>query len=173
MSQLAEFTTPRWRSSVGTTMPDRELPPLLGTSHFLVLIGERELGFSEVGRLSSETDVTHPSQERLHRFDTVVLRRALTRSSELYDWRRKVMSGKDDRRPVTIRLLDAAGNGVVNSWRLEGAWPCRWSGPSLNALGNDVAIEEIELAYDDLVWLAEPDPPPAKSPRSRKKIEGA
>ena len=83
------------------------------------------------------------------------------------------MSGHDDRRPVTIRLLDATGRTIVNSWRLEGAWPCRWSGPSLNALGNDVAIEELELAYDDLVWLAEPDTSPTKSPRSRTKIEGA
>jgi len=154
-------------------MPDRELPPLLGTSHFLVLIGPSELGFSEVSRLSSETEARLPSQERVHRFETVVLRRALTRSSELYDWRRNIVTGQDDRRPVTIRLLDAAGRGVVNSWRLEGAWPCRWSGPSLNALGNDVAIEELELAYDDLVWLAEPDTSPTKSPRSRTKIEGA
>jgi phage tail-like protein len=154
-------------------MPDRELPPLLGTSHFLVLIGQRELGFSEVGRLSSETDARLPSQERVHRFGTVVLRRALTRSSELYDWRRNIVTGQDDRRPVTIRLLDAAGRGVVNSWRLEGAWPCRWSGPSLNASGKDVAIEELELAYDDLVWLAEPDTLAAESPRSRTKIEGA
>src|SRR5674476_1041725 len=72
-----------------------------------------------------------------------------------------------DRRPVTIRLLVAAGMAVVNSWRLEGAWPCRWSGPSLHALGNDVAIEELELAYDDLVWVVDPDRPPSKSPRSR------
>ena len=154
-------------------MPDRELAPLLGTSHFLVLIGPRELGFSEVGRLTSETDARLPSQEGVHRFETVVLRRALTRSSELFDWRRNIVTGQDDRRPVTIRLLDAAGRGVVNSWRLEGAWPCRWSGPSLNALGNDVAIEELELAYDDLVWLAEPDMSPTESPRSRTKIEGA
>ena len=146
---------------------------MLGTSHFLVLIGQRELGFSEVGRLSSETDARLPSQEHVHRFETVVLRRALTRSSELYDWRRNIVTGQDDRRPVTIRLLDAAGRGVVNSWRLEGAWPCRWSGPSLNALGNDVAIEELELAYDDLVWLVEPDTSPTKSPSSRTKIEGA
>jgi phage tail-like protein len=153
-------------------MPDRELPPLTGTSHFLVLIGPRELGFSEVGRLSSESDATLPPRERTHRFETVVLRRALTRSSELWEWRRLIMSGKDDRRPVTIRLLDANGDAVVSSWRLEGAWPCRWSGPSLNAAGNELAMEELELAFDDLVWLAEPDPP-SKSPRSRKKTEGA
>ena len=81
------------------------------------------------------------------------------------------MSGKDDRRPVTIHQLDTAGGRIVNSWRLERAWPCRWSGPSFDATGNDLAIEELELAYDDLVWLAEP-PTPEPS-RSRKKTEGA
>jgi phage tail-like protein len=54
---------------------------------------------------------------------------------------------------ITIHLLDPAGGGVFSSWRLEGAWPCRWSGPALNALGSDVAMEELEIAYDDLVWL--------------------
>ena len=154
-------------------MPVRELPPLLGTSHFRVLIGRRELGFSEVGRLSSETDVTLPPEEWSHRFETVVLRRALTRSTELYDWRRKILSGKDDRRAVTIHQLAAAGGGIVNSWRLEGAWPCRWSGPSFNATAHEVAIEELELAYDDLIWLAGPDTLPAKPSRSRTKTEGA
>lgn len=88
-------------------MPLLELQPLLGTSHFRVLIGRRELGFSEVGRLSSETDPTLPPKERSHRFETVVLRRALTGSTELYDWRRSIVSGKDDRRLVTIHQLDA------------------------------------------------------------------
>lgn len=144
-------------------MPIRELPQLLGTGHFRVLIGPREFGFSEVGRLSSVTDLSLPPGERAHRFETVVLRRALTNATELYAWRRNIMSGKDDRRPVTIHQLDVAGGGVVNSWRLERAWPCRWSGPSFNAAGNGIALEEIELAFDDLVWLAEPDKVPSSS----------
>ena len=145
---------------------------LYGTSHFRVLIGRRELGFSEVGPLSSGTDLELPPGERSHRFETIVLRRALTQSTELYDWRRNILRGKADRRLVTIHQLAAAGGEIVNSWRLEGAWPCRWTGPSFNATANDVAIEELELAYDDLVWLAEPAPP-SKPPRSRTKTEGA
>ena len=154
-------------------MPVREVTILLGTSHFRVLIGRRELGFSEVSRLTSETDLTHPPEERSHAFETVVLRRALTRSTELFDWRQKVASGKVDRRPVTIHQLDAAGGAIVNSWRLERAWPCRWSGPAFNAAANDVAIEELELAYDDLVWLAQPDTPPSNLSRSRTTTQGA
>lgn len=136
-------------------MPARE-QPLYGTSHFRVLIGERELGFAEVGPLSSATDLAATPEEPSHRYATIVLRRALTQSTELFDWRQNVLRGKDDRREVTIHQLASAGGEIVNSWRLDGAWPVRWSGPSFDAAGNDVAMEELELAYDELVWLELP-----------------
>ena len=78
------------------------------------------------------------------------------------------MSGKNDRRLVTIHQLDSAGGRIVNSWRLEGAWPCRWSGPAFNAAGNDIAMEELELAYDDLVWVAEPETPSTRPVPARQ-----
>jgi len=134
-------------------MPSREPESLLRTSCFEVLIGDRELGFAEVGRLTSETDLDAPPDRPVHRFATVVLRRALTRSTELYDWRRLIVDGKDDRRDVTIRQLSAPGGEVVNSWRLVRAWPCRWSGPAFDAMNNHIACEEIELTFDDLIWL--------------------
>jgi phage tail-like protein len=139
-------------------MSERNLEPLLGTSHFRVLIGRREVGFSDVGRVTSETDLTVPPDARRHAYGTVVLRRALTRSTELYDWRKAIVDGKDDRRVVTIHLLDGPGGKIVNSWRLVRAWPARWSGPAFNALGSAVAFEELELAFDDLVW-SNPDTP--------------
>jgi phage tail-like protein len=117
-------------------MSQRELDELLGTNRFRVLIGKRELGFSVVGPLASGGEL-----------DTVVLRRALTRSSELYDWRRS-----EDRRDVTIQQLDWAGERIVNSWTLVGARPVRWSGPAFNALETGIAYEELELAFDDLIW---------------------
>jgi phage tail-like protein len=134
-------------------MPSRRQEPLLRVSCFEVLIGDRELGFAEVGRLSSETDLESPSDRPVHRFATVVLRRAITTSTELYDWRRLIVDGKDDRRDVTVRQLSAPGGAVVNSWRLVRAWPCRWSGPAFDALSNAVAFEELELTFDDLIWL--------------------
>ena len=99
-------------------MPERELEQVLGTSHFRVLIGKQELGFCEVTRLTSETELTAPLAERGHRFETVVLRRALTRSTELYDWRRRILDGTEDRRDVTIHQLEGPGGRIANSWRL-------------------------------------------------------
>jgi T4-like virus tail tube protein gp19 len=118
-------------------MPAREPPSLLGTAHFRVLIGRREVGFAEVGPLVSDGEP--PS---------IVLRRALAaRATELFDWRRK-----GDARAVTIEQLDAAGT-VVNAWRLVNARPLKWTGPAFNAAATDVAIEELALVYEELVWL--------------------
>lgn len=119
-------------------MPAREPPSLLGTAHFRVLIGRREVGFAEVGPLVADGE--QPS---------IVLRRALAASAtELFDWRRK-----GDARPVVVQQLDSAGGQIVNAWRLENARPLKWTGPALNAASNAVAMEELELVYDELVWL--------------------
>jgi phage tail-like protein len=69
---------------------------------------------------------------------------------------RRIVEGKDERMDVTIRQRSAPDGVVVNAWRLVRAWPCRWSGPAFDALDNSVACEELELAFDDLVWLDRP-----------------
>lgn len=134
-------------------MPSRDSDPLLRISCFAVLIGNRELGFAEVSRLTSETAPESSPDRPVHRFATVVLRRALTTSTELYDWRRLIVAGKDDRRDVTIRQLSAPGGKIVNAWTLTRAWPSRWSGPSFDAMKHEIAYEEVELTFDDLIWL--------------------
>jgi phage tail-like protein len=128
-------------------MPSPDHEPLLRTNFFRVLIDDAELGFAAISRLSS-----HDADEG-RRYETVVLRRALTRERVLFDWRRNILDGKDDRRSVTIEQLDAPGARVANAWRLIGARPVRWSGPDFDAMESRIAYEEIELEFDDLVWL--------------------
>jgi len=128
-------------------MPSPDHEQLLRTSFFRVLIDEAELGFAAVSRLSSQ-DV-----EDGRRYERVVLRRALTRERDLYAWRRHILDGKDDRRTVTIEQLEAPGARAANAWRLLGARPVRWSGPEFDATETRIAYEEIELEFDDLVWL--------------------
>jgi len=145
-------------------MPPRDAEVLLGTSHFRVQIGREEIGFSDVSRLTSETDLTEPDHPR-NRLETVVLRRALGRSHELYDWRKRFADGRDERRSVTISQLDGPGGRVVNAWRLVRAWPRRWSGPAFDAAGTGLGYEELELAFDDLLWL---EPPRRRTPRTER-----
>jgi phage tail-like protein len=119
--------------------------------NFTVAIDDVEIGFCSLSRLASETVREEPARA-VYRYPNVVLCRALGRDRRLFEWRERILAGKEDKRQVTICQLDGAGGRVTSTWILEGAWPCRWAGPAFDANAGEVAMEEIELAYDRLVW---------------------
>ena len=65
-------------------------------------------------------------------------------------WRKRWSSGKVERTNGSIILLDDTGAEKVR-WNFREAWPTKWTGPSFNATGNDVAIETLEIAHEGLV----------------------
>ena len=142
-----------------------------------MLIGRRELGFCEVGRLSSETDLTQPPGERCNRFETIVLRRALTQSTELcvrkltglarvsdvtlrrgiigsldlYDWLNQIRNGDGAAyRNVVIHLMNEDHTVTVQTWKLRRARIIKHVSGPFNARASDVAMEELTLAYKRL-----------------------
>ena len=122
--------------------------------NFSVLIEGIEIGFAAVSQLASMS-LEEPARGRaklVHRYANVVLRRALGGDRRLYAWREAIMAGKKDRRRVEIRQLDESLATTVSSWILEGAWPCRWAGPIFDANATGIAMEEIELVFERLIW---------------------
>jgi len=49
----------------------------------------------------------------------------------------------------SIVLFDRQGNEKAR-WNFTNGWPAKWTGPSLNAEGNDIAIESLEIAHEGL-----------------------
>jgi phage tail-like protein len=82
-------------------------------------------------------------------YDTLVLRRGFAGDPELFQWWRAVVQGNVDRRNVSVVLLDEQRQEVAR-WNLRRAWPTKYEPPSLNGLGNDVAIETLELAHEGI-----------------------
>lgn len=82
----------------------------------------------------------------------VVCKRGVSGSLELWNWRKEVRDGGTTFPPtrnVTIQLLDEQHRPVYK-WKLTNAWCCKLTGPSLNAKGNEIAIETMELACDQI-----------------------
>ena len=86
----------------------------------------------------------------LVKYSNISLKWGITDDAELWAWRNKVVSGKIERRNGSIILLDDTGAEKVR-WNFREAWPTKWTGPSFNATGNDVAIETLEIAHEGLV----------------------
>jgi phage tail-like protein len=86
----------------------------------------------------------------LTKSSNITLKWGSTDDTSLWDWRQTVMDGTVQRKNGSIVLLDDAGAEKAR-WNFHDAWPTKWTGPSLNATGNDVAIETLEIAHEGLV----------------------
>ena len=129
----------------------------LSNRHFLVVIGDQEIGFCQVSAMGSEHAMTEGDgggKPGALTYDSLVLRRAISRSKDLYLWRQKIVDGTWDRRQVDLFQLAGAGAKPVNHWTFVNCWPRRWQGPAFDALeGDGLGFEEIELCYERFVWL--------------------
>jgi phage tail-like protein len=91
-------------------------------------------------------------------FATVVLKRGMTETRDLYRWFELVTGGKYAYRlSATINMYDAAGVAKV-AWRLDRALPIKFKAADLNAKGTEVGIEELHLAHEGL-RLTQPSRP--------------
>ena len=129
--------------------------------NFLVDIGlGDELGFSEVEVPSGEIEVIEYREggdrvnsarklPGLTKYPNVTLKRGITGRTDLFEWWKSVRDGQAQRRNVTITLLDEQRQAVLR-WHLRDAFPVKIEGPTLNATGNEVAIETLELAHEGL-----------------------
>jgi phage tail-like protein len=52
-----------------------------------------------------------------------------------------------ERQTAQISALDSEGK-VIASWNLDGVYPVKWNGPSLDVGNNQVATESLELAHN-------------------------
>ena len=129
-----------------------------GNYNFHVEIGGiSRAAFHEVTGLDSSIDVIEhreggwnlsprklPGQTK---HANIVLKWGLSTDRELIDWHQKIVDGEVDRRDGSIVLLDRGGQETAR-WNFVRAWPAKYTGPALNAEGNDVAIETLELAHE-------------------------
>jgi phage tail-like protein len=81
------------------------------------------------------------------KYPNVKLTRPLDKDSRnVVRWVSKMVT-KVERKHAEIAVLDADGK-VVCSWNLADVCPVKWTGPTLDASGNQVANETLELAHN-------------------------
>jgi phage tail-like protein len=85
----------------------------------------------------------------LKKFTNITLKRGVIGELTLWNWIKSVMDGQVQRANGTITLLDESGQPVM-TWKFRRAWPCKWTGPALNAAANEIAIESLELCHEGL-----------------------
>lgn len=87
-------------------------------------------------------------------FATVVLKRGMTSTRDLWQWFQLVNGGGYAYRlSAEVDMRDGAGNTVL-TWGLERCLPVKFKAADLNAKGSDIGIEELHLAHEGLSLLS-------------------
>ena len=144
--------------------------------NFLVRVANVEgtAAFSQVTGIDASVDVIEFRQGNakslapvkipgLVKHGNITLRFGYTLDSAFKTWIQECVSevrGEMPRNDVQIELIDINGGSpqtIATSvtgtrvWLLTNAWVTKYTGPELDAKTSDVAIESVELAYEELV----------------------
>jgi phage tail-like protein len=83
-------------------------------------------------------------------FSTVVFKRGITRSRDLWWWFELLGSGSFAARlRAQVQIFDIAGEPLMN-WTLRRALPVKFKCADLNARATDVGIEELHIVHEGL-----------------------
>lgn len=137
------------------------MPDFALALRFSVTLDDVEIGnlgtWSKCDGLAVEYEVQEYQEggqnEYVHRlpgrckYTNIKLTRPLDKSSaDVAKWVSRGRT-KVERNNGAISVLDAGGE-VVAQWNLQGMYPVKWTGPSLDATGNQIATETLELAHN-------------------------
>jgi phage tail-like protein len=139
---------------------DSRTDPYRGYNFILEIDNVPKGAFSEVGGLTADGDAVdyregtdlQPNVRKLmglRKYSNLTLKRGYTQDKALWQWYVNVTNGIDDRRNVTIVLLNERRQPVLR-WHAENAWINKIEGPALKASSNDVAMESLELVHEGL-----------------------
>lgn len=134
--------------------------PLRGYNFRLTIDGIDRAGFRECSGLDSAQDpieyregnekpLTVRKLPGLVKYSNITLKWGIIEDTDLFEWRTTAVDGKVERKNGSILLLDDTGEEKVR-WNFRDGWPTKWTGPSFNATGNEVAIETLEIAHEGI-----------------------
>jgi phage tail-like protein len=139
--------------------------PLRNFRFRLEIDGLQAAAFNEaaIGETTTEgidyregTDPTHVRKlPGLTKFANITLKRGITDSLEIYNWHKAIMAGQigTNRKQVVIVVVDESGADKAR-FVVSEAWPMKYDPSDLNAKGNEVLIELLELVNEGIERVA-------------------
>jgi phage tail-like protein len=85
----------------------------------------------------------------IQKYSNIVLKRGITGHVDFWNWIVEAINGKVRRTEGAVLLLDE-NRQEVQRWNFRRGWPCKYTGPGLNAANNEIAIDTLELAHEGL-----------------------
>jgi phage tail-like protein len=85
----------------------------------------------------------------LAKYTNITCKRGITGDLNFWNWVLAGVKGQIQRADGAIILLDENRQEVMR-WNFRRGWPCKFTGPGLNAANNEIAMETLEICHEGL-----------------------
>ena len=144
-------------------MADRE-DPLVAFKFGLEIEGKLSGFFTSVNGIGSESEVIEHKIVNPETGETIIqklpgrmawtdvtLKRGVTSSIDIWEWRQQVVDGKvDDARTNCSVTAYNQANEEIARWNLDNAWPSKVVGPEMDSGSQDYMIEEVTIVHEGM-----------------------
>lgn len=130
--------------------------PDLGLRFWIELGSIQIAVFRECSPITIQTDMFEYAEGGLNtythklpvrtKYSNITLKRGIDDGQDLYTWYMKAVNGQIERQKISIIVYNSLG-AEVRRWNLQGAYPCKWTGPDLKAEHGAIAVESVEIAH--------------------------
>ncbi|MDR1797886.1 MAG: phage tail protein [Clostridiales Family XIII bacterium] len=158
----------------------KNLPYPYTKMNFQVMLGTENAdvaSFSEISGIDATVDVVEFRQGNasslapvkipgLVKHGNITMKFGLTDSAAFRIWIANCISDTRQvipRADLVIELIDIIAGSPAQivdtiknanmTWQLKNAWVCKYTGTDLNALQSEIAIESIEVAYEEMILI--------------------
>ena len=132
--------------------------PYRGYNFKLEIDGISRNGFRECSGLDATSDPIdyREGDEKVYtnrklpgqtKYSNITLKWGIVDDHTIWDWRKKTIDGKTERKNGSIVLMNEDGEEKIR-WNFVNGWPTKWTGPSFNATANEVAVETLEIVHE-------------------------
>ncbi|WP_415921540.1 phage tail protein [Tateyamaria sp. SN6-1] len=129
--------------------------------HFVLTVEDTSMVFQEASGLDIETEVleyragnspvfSKIKMPGLQKTANVTLKKGLVaQHSALFDWFNEIKLNTITRKSVTITLRDG-NDAITMAWTLHNAFPVKVTAADFDAMRNEFAVENVEIAHEGL-----------------------
>lgn len=146
-------------------MPGERIDPYRNSRFKVEIDGIQVASFSEATVPDSTTDPVEyregldPTTQRklsgLTKYGNVTLKKGLTDSTDIYQWRKQIelIGAASARKNISLTLIDEEGNAKAR-WDIIEAWPTKYDPSDFNAKGSEVLIETLEIVHEGITRVS-------------------
>jgi phage tail-like protein len=148
-------------------MADRE-DPLVAFKFGLEIEGKLSGFFTQVSGIGSETEVIQHKVVNDKTGETLIqqvpgrlswtpvnLKRGVTSSMDIWEWRQKVVEGKVESARTNCSIVAYnQENKEIARWNFANAWPSKVVGPEMDAGSTNYMVEDVTIVHEGVLRVS-------------------